>query len=97
MLDGFLENFTNYLKVALPQESRMIRWVGTDIHAIDVNATDNPLVTVDVYHSNSNGLLEGGSDNSCLARLPFGCNDCPNYYSPAFPTKIKPIFDLPIA
>ena len=59
MPDVFLENFTNYVKVALPQEGRMIRWVGTDIHAIDVNATDNPLVTVDVYHSNSNGLLEG--------------------------------------
>ena len=43
----------------------MIRWLGTDIQVIDVNATDNPLVTVDVYHSNSNGLLEG-EGGKCL-------------------------------
>ncbi len=59
MPDGFLENLTYYLKVALPNERRMIQWVGTDIQDIDVNATDNPLVTVDVYHSNSNAPLEG--------------------------------------
>jgi hypothetical protein len=38
--------------------SALANHLGTDIQVIDVDATDDALITVDVYYPDGNGLLE---------------------------------------